>query len=141
MDQDLCPNGTKAVAERRKAPKILCVDDDPNVSEAIARAFSRHGVEVIRAFHGMQGFWLASTEKPDAIVLDLAMPKGPGEEVLECLKRNAQTARIPVIVLTGKSNPGLERHMQRLGADRFLVKPTPADTLLAEISSLLDRLV
>ncbi len=141
MKHDWFAGGGHAVAERRKTPRILCVDDDPNVSEAIARAFSRHGVEVIRAFHGMQGFWLASTEKPDAIVLDLAMPKGPGEEILECLKRNTQTAHIPVIVLTGKNNPGLKRHVQQLGADRFLHKPISADALLAEISSLLDRLV
>ncbi len=139
MDHDLCPGGACAVAECPKTT-ILCVDDDPNVSEGIARAFSRHGVEVLRAFHGMQGLWLAANQKPDAIVLDLAMPKGSGEEILDCLKRNAATAHIPVIVLTGKSDPGLQRRMQRLGADRFLAKPTPADALLSEIRSLIDGL-
>ncbi len=140
MDHDRCPDGACAVAQRRRTPKVLCVDDDPNVSEAIARAFSRHGLRVLRAFHGMQGLWLAASEKPDAIVLDLAMPKGSGEEILECLKRNPDTAHIPVVVLTGKHDPGLERHIRRLGADRFLAKPVPADTLLSEISSLIDGL-
>lgn len=141
MDQKSCPNGACAVAERSKTATVLCVDDDPNVSEAVARAFSQHGVNVLRAFHGMQGLWLAANEKPDAIVLDLAMPKGSGEQILECLKRNKETARIPVVVLTGKSNPGLERRMQRLGADRFLAKPTPAEALLAEIGALVGGLV
>lgn len=138
MDQTLCTDLACAVAERPL--KILCVDDDPNVSEALARAFSRHGVRVLRAFHGMQGLWLATNEKPDAIVLDLAMPKGPGEDVLGCLKRNAETAHIPVIVLTGKNDPGLERRMRRLGADRFFAKPTSAGALLSEIGRLMDEL-
>ena len=140
MDHNLRADSTAALDERRNTAKVLCVDDDPNVSESIARAFARHGVEVLRAFHGMQGLWLAANEKPDAIVLDLAMPKGRGEEILQCLKRNGETAHIPVIVLTGKGDPGLRRRMERLGADRFLAKPTPADALLCEVRCLIDEL-
>lgn len=89
----------------------------------------------------MQGLWLAANEKPDAIVLDLGMPMGSGEEILGCLKRNSQTADIPVIVLTGQQDPGLQRHLERLGADRFLTKPTSAEKLLDEISDLVDGLL
>jgi DNA-binding response OmpR family regulator len=113
---------------------VLCVDDDPNVSEAIDRRLSRHGVRVLRAFHGMQGYWQAVTEKPDLIILDLLMPKGRGMEIMECLKRNEQTKRIPVAILTGKNDPRLKRTMYELGAVRYFVKPTPIDELLEELA-------
>ncbi|MDZ7620527.1 MAG: response regulator [Patescibacteria group bacterium] len=141
MNYDACSSGACATVDPAPKAKVLCVDDDPNVSAAIARSFAHRGLRVLRAFHGMQGLWLAANEKPDAIVLDLGMPNGSGEEVLECLKRNSQTASIPVIVLTGRSDPGLERRVERLGADRFLMKPTSAETLLNEINSLIDGLL
>jgi DNA-binding response OmpR family regulator len=117
-----------------RTPTVLCVDDDPNISEAIGRRLLRLGIRVLRAYHGMQGCWLAATEKPDVIVLDVAMPKGDGIEILQCLKRNEQTASIPVVVLTGKTDPDLCRRMQKLGAVRYLSKPLPFDELLEEIT-------
>ena len=116
------------------APTVLCVDDDPNISEAIGRRLLRLGIRVLRAYDGMQGCWLAVTEKPDVIVLDVAMPNGNGVEILECLKRNEQTATIPVVVLTGKAEPGLCRRMQKLGAVQYLSKPIPFDELLEAIT-------
>jgi DNA-binding response OmpR family regulator len=115
------------------APTLLCVDDDPNISEAIARRFHRHGIRVLRAFLGIQGLSQAVTEKPDIIILDLAMPKGQGVEILECLKHNPQTAHIPVLILTGSNDPAMKRKVQHLGAARFFSKPIPFDELLEEI--------
>lgn len=89
---------------------------------------------MLRAYDGMQGCWLAVTEKPDMIVLDVAMPHGNGDDILECLKRNEQTASIPVVVLTGRTEPGLCRRMQKLGAVQYLNKPIPFDKLLDAIS-------
>ena len=116
------------------APTVLCVDDDPNISEAIGRRLLRLGIRVLCAYDGIQGCWLAVTEKPDVIVLDVAMPNGNGEEILECLKRNGQTASIPVVVLTGKADQCLCRRMQKLGAVQYLNKPIPFDKLLDSIS-------
>ncbi|MCH7752045.1 MAG: response regulator [Planctomycetes bacterium] len=114
-------------------PKVLCIDDDPNVSEALARRLHSYDVEVVRAFHGMHGFWLAVTEKPDVIITDLRMPQGEGEYVVECLKGNSETAHIPVIVLTGKSEPGLEDKLFRLGVEHFLPKPASFDEILDKL--------
>lgn len=119
-------------AEARK-PTVLCVDDDPNISEAVARRLQRLGVHVVRAYDGMQGCWMAAQEKPDVIVLDVAMPNGNGIEILEWLKRNEQTASIPVVVLTGKTDPKLCRRMCKLGAARFLCKPAPFEDLVEAI--------
>ena len=82
-------------------PKILCIDDDPDISFAIEQHLRRFELHVIRSFHGMHGFTLAVRELPAVIIMDLAMPQGDGVTILEWLRRNQQTARIPAIVLTG----------------------------------------
>ncbi len=122
----------------RPRAKVLCIDDDPNLCDALVRSLRLWGIEVIPAYFGMQGYWLAVTEKPDAILLDLAMPKGPGDEILDCLRENVQTAHIPVIVITGKQEPGLAHHMYRLGANAFFTKPVNLDMLIEVLSSWLD---
>ena len=117
-----------------RVPTVLFIDDDPQILEAIARRLRRYEIEVLQAFHGMQGYWMAVTEKPDVIVTDLRMPQGDGETVLECLKRNAQTATIPVIVLTGKQESGLKRHMHNVGAAGYLSKPVRFEDLVRELN-------
>ena len=106
---------TDVLPEGSGGPKLLCIDDDPNISEAFARRFHRYGIEVERAYHGMHGYWLAVTSKPDVIITDLRMPLGEGEYVVQCLERNAETAHIPVIVLTGFKETGLAEHLRGLG--------------------------
>jgi len=115
-------------------PKVLCIDDDPNISEALARRLHNYDIEVVRAFHGMHGYWLAVTEAPDVIITDLQMPLGAGEHIIECLKRNSETESIPIIVLTGKCDPGLEAKMLHLGAEHFLLKPASFDEILDKLS-------
>ena len=114
-------------------PKVLCIDDDPDVSRAIQLRLDNFEVEVIPAFFGTQGLGLAVTEKPDVIITDLKMPQGGGEYLLECLKCNAKTVDIPVIVLTGKSDENLPARMYRLGAAKLLKKPIAFDELVQEL--------
>lgn len=125
-------------ATGRAVPTILCIDDDPDVSGAIERRLGKFDVHLIRAFHGMHGYSEALRHKPDVIVMDLRMPNGDGATILECLRRNRQTAEIPVIVLTGIRD---RRHRQRvmdLGADRFLRKPIHVDELTRELSRFVE---
>jgi response regulator RpfG family c-di-GMP phosphodiesterase len=117
-----------------RVPTVLFIDDDPQILEAIARRLRRYEIEVLQAYHGMQGYWMAVTAKPDVIVTDLRMPQGDGETVLECLKRNAQTATIPVVVLTGKQQSGLKRHMENVGAAGYLSKPVKFEDLVQELN-------
>jgi CheY-like chemotaxis protein len=116
-----------------RTPTILCIDDDPHVSEVIQDRLEAYEVKVLRAFFGTQGIWLAVTEKPDLIICDLRMPQGDGATVIECLKRNVQTAAIPTIVLTALHEPGLQHHIERIGASRYLTKPIHFNDLLGEL--------
>jgi CheY-like chemotaxis protein len=127
---------------RAAAPKVLCIDEDPQVSEVINLRLRLYGVDVLRAFHGMHGFWLAMTERPDVIVCDMRMPQGAGEYVVDCLRRNSDTQSIPIIILTGQRDPLLERKMRSLGVAEFFTKPILFDALLEAIGryiTLADR--
>ena len=119
----------RSIRNNHAVPKILCIDDDPDVSGAIERRLSRYDVHLIRAFHGMHGYTEALTHKPDVIVMDLRMPNGDGATILECLRRNQQTAAIPVVVLTGMRDRHLKHKLLNLGANEFLCKPLPLDEL------------
>ena len=123
---------------RHAAATILCIDDDPDVSGAIERRLSRYDVHLIRAFHGMHGYAEALRHNPDVIVMDLRMPSGDGATILECLRRNQQTAAIPVIVLTGIHERRLRQKLLNLGANGFLQKPILLDELTHELERYVD---
>ena len=114
-------------------PSILCIDDDPEISRLVELRLREYEVRVLRSFHGMQGFWLAVTEKPDLIITDLNMPQGDGEYVLECLRRNSNTQGVPVIVVTGMRGPAVRQRVLELGVAGFLTKPMPMNRLLEQI--------
>ena len=128
----------RPVGSSRATPTILCIDDDPEVSGAMERRLSRYEVRFIRAFHGMHGLAEALKHKPDVIVTDLRMPSGDGATILECLRRNQQTADIPVIVLTGMRDHRLKRTLLNLGANEFLCKPLLLDELTRTLGRFVD---
>jgi len=123
MADDRTPSGDS------EWPTLLCIDDDPQISEAIALRMKDFNVNVLRAFHGMHGFWLAMSERPDLIITDVKMPQGGGDYVVECLRHNSDTRGIPVIVITGQRDPHLEGKMRRLGVEEFFTKPVCFDRL------------
>ena len=83
--------------------KILIVEDDLESLKLIGLMLQRRGYEIIAASAGSQGLRRASTEEPDLVILDVMMPDMDGYAVCEALRANAATARLPVIMFTGKS--------------------------------------
>ena len=134
----LSPANSDRAASQPKRPRILCVDDDPNVSAAIARRLRPFDIDVLRAYSGMQGYWQMVTESPDAVIVDLAMPNGSGEELIECAMRNETTMYIPTIVLTGKRSHGSQASLLRMGISGFLQKPVTCERLLWELGHHID---
>jgi DNA-binding response OmpR family regulator len=123
-------------SQRQTGPKVLCIDDDPCVVNALARNLESRGAIVLGAYHGMQGFWLACTESPDVIITDIMMPRGNGDYVVECLRRNAKTRNIPVIVLSGICAAKLGERVKKLGADQVFAKPVNFNLLFRAIRAL-----
>lgn len=118
---------------RRTDPVVLCIDDDPQISEAIALRLRNYNVEVLRAFHGTHGLCLAVACQPDLIITDLNMPQGAGTYVIESLQNHSDTCRLPIIVLTGQRNPRLDASVHQLGAANVLKKPIHFNELAAAI--------
>ncbi len=121
-----------------RTPRILCIDDDPEICRTLEMRLSDYQAEVLVAYFGTQGFWEAITDHPDLILMDVSMPSGDGRFVLESLRNNQATERIPVIVLTGMRDPDLQSEMLALGADSFLNKPVHFDVLLSEMQSFVE---
>ena len=121
-------------------PWILAIDDDEDFSWALKRRLETHGVAVVRAFDGTEGYLTAFSRPADAILLDYEMPNGRGDYVLGRLKDNPVTKDIPVFVITGRKDRALERKMLNLGAAEFLTKPLDFQKLINELSRHVDVL-
>lgn len=121
-----------------RKPRILCVDDDPDLQTTIELRMRQYDVELEHAFYGMQGIVEAAHTLPDLILMDQAMPHGNGEYLLEVIKRNSSTRNIPVIVLTGMRDPTLKNRLLNAGAEAFLQKPVRFDALVQEMSRFID---
>src|SRR4051812_5758311 len=97
------------------------------------------GYEVLQAPSGKAGIMTAQKELPDLVVLDLIMPGMKGLEVCQILKQDAQTAKLPIIILTGNDKDGQDIACLDMGADDYLTKPVKSPRLLAYARALLRR--
>jgi two-component system, cell cycle response regulator DivK len=118
----------------RPALSVLVVDDVADMREVYRRYFEFRGVRVITAADGVAAFQAVSFERPDVIVLDLAMPRITGWEVIRTLKGSRWTRSIPIVVLSGQQ---AEESALALGADSYVEKPCVPEDLLREILRVL----
>jgi len=116
-------------------PVILVIDDEKNIREALKQALKMEGYVVITAEDGQEGLEKLQTFSPDAVILDLKMPKLSGMEFL----RHVRPQDIPIIVLTGHG--GIEEAIEtmRLGAYDFMVKPPDLDKLTLVLTRALEE--
>ncbi|HEV3024329.1 MAG TPA: response regulator [Pirellulales bacterium] len=121
-------------------PWVLCIDDDQDLSRSLQLRLEAHGVAVVRASGGMEGYRYAFRYPADAIILDYNLPDGRGDYVLRRLKENPATKDLPVIVLTGVTDHSVERTLRNLGAAGYFTKPIVFPQLLAELAKHMDVL-
>ena len=121
------------------ASKILVIDDDADFRQVIIRYLFKQGYTVVGASDGMAGAGLAAETLPDLIVCDLNMPGMDGYAVLAALRRDPKLADIPLIFLTGQSQPSQVRQGMNLGADDYLTKPVSLEDLLGAVKVRLIR--
>ena len=138
-DLDFLDRDTKQEVDS-SPPWILCIDDDADYSNALRKRLETYGVAVLRAFEGMEGFRFASTRPANVILLDYELPNGQGDYILDRLKRNALTADIPVIMITGRRDKSLKQRMLNLGAANFFTKPPDMEALVKELRRHVDIL-
>lgn len=118
--------------------KILVVDDERDIVKVLVIRLQSSGYEVITAFDGAQGVFMAHKEKPDLVILDIRMPAGDGFSVAERLKRSSHTWTIPIIFLTGSPEQEAEGRAMELGARFFVKKPYDPEELLDAVKRALE---
>lgn len=117
--------------------KILVVDDEPELVAMVKMRLEANQYQVVTATDGAEGLAKALEELPDLILLDIAMPKMDGLQVLRQLKHDRRTRRIPVIMLTASGGSSAIMDSQELQAADYFIKPFDSQELLALIQRYL----
>jgi len=118
-------------------PKILIVDDDPDLRRGLNLRLRANHYDTAYATDGFSAIAMAQKERPDAIILDIGLPAGDGFVVLERLQQSASLATIPVIVLTARDPQCNQERIMKAGAAAFFQKPADNVELLNAIRSVL----
>ena len=127
------PASPSTAPAAQQGARVLVIDDDPAARELLARFLQREGYTVSGAADGQAGLTLARALRPDAILLDVEMPKMDGWSVLQALRQDPALVDTPVVMVSVRSEKGLAF---ALGATDYLTKPIDWDRL----KRLMDRL-
>lgn len=118
---------------------IWCVEDDASIRDIEIYTLQSTGFDAL-GFTNSAAFWDAlKTDKPDLILLDIMLPEQDGIEILQKLRSNADTCRIPIIMATAKGQEYDKIQALDLGADDYLVKPFGMMEMVSRIKAVLRR--
>lgn len=116
--------------------RLLLVEDDPEIRRTLARGLGEQGATVVPVATAVEAIKAVSTERPDAVILDLGLPDLDGADVLALIRASSD---LPVVVATARDD---EREIVRLldaGADDYLIKPFSAAQVMARVRAVLRR--
>jgi two-component system chemotaxis response regulator CheY len=116
--------------------KVLVVDDSETIRQQVASALEPAGFSVIEASDGVLGLERAQSSGVSMVILDVNMPRLGGLEVLERLKADPKTARVPVLMLTTEAQQTMIERAKKAGATGWLVKPVKMDQLVSVVRKL-----
>lgn len=117
--------------------KILVVDDDPSSIKLIQHVLELEGYDVVVAENGLQALKKAASENPDFVILDLMLPGVDGFEVCRRMRKESNTAHVPILILSGKEDEANMVEAFKVGADAYMIKPFKSPELRGQIRKLL----
>jgi CheY-like chemotaxis protein len=124
-------------AGARRSPLVLVVEDDPATRRLYTLTLAAGGFDTEEAHNGFQALDKATSTRPDLILSDIAVPGLDGIELCRRLRADARTAAIPILAVTGHDDRHYPDRARAAGANRVLIKPFAAETLVAEARLLL----
>jgi len=119
--------------------KILIIEDEQEIADLMSDLLKAENYEVIWIDDGRKGIQKAKQELPDLIVLDLMLHDVHGVNVCKSIKSNESTARIPIMIYTGRMEPGLAQDVIKAGGDLYVSKVTPPSKVVEIIKDLLKQ--
>ena len=117
--------------------KILIIDDNIALVNAIKIKLNENSFEVLSAYNGEEGLNLAIENCPDLIILDISLPRMTGNEVARKCKENELTTAIPIIILSSMA-PDKDNDILQKITDAYILKPVKMDVLLEKINEILN---
>jgi DNA-binding response OmpR family regulator len=118
--------------------KVLVIDDNPTIVELIKYAVNLQGAyEVSVAYDGIQGLERVYLERPDCVIIDVKMPHMDGYQLVRCLRGDARTADIPLIILSALARAEDQMTGMLSGVDEYLTKPFKPSALNAAIARVM----
>ncbi len=115
--------------------KVLLIDDEPSIVKILGRLLQLSGFEVTTALDGEEGLAKVQSEHPDAVILDLMLPKINGFDICAAIKGSEATKKTYVLIFTARGRQEEKRCLQ-LGADAFFNKLDPATSIIDKIKAL-----
>lgn len=119
------------------APRVLLIEDEANIAEAIRFLLSRDGYEVDVRQDGLDALSVISGNPPDLVVLDLMLPGLSGLEILTALRANDATRALPVLMLTAKGQGRDRKAAEEAGVSAFMAKPFDNAEMRAVVRDLI----
>ena len=118
--------------------KVLVIDDNPTIVELIKYAVNLQGrYDVVVAYDGVEGLERIYLEQPDCVIIDVKMPRMDGYQLVRCLRGDARTADIPLIILSAMTREEDQMTGLLSGVDEYLTKPFKPSALNATIERVL----
>lgn len=117
--------------------RILVIDDDVNLLQMVKLMLERVGHQVETAKDGMRGIQMAADYQPDLAIIDVMMPGLSGYDVVRKLRQDPRTARIPILILTARSQPMDKEMALEAGANAFMSKPVTAHELTERVDAVI----
>ncbi len=119
------------------AERVLLIEDEPNIAEAIRFILGRNGCEVFVQTDGRDGLAAVARLQPDLVILDLMLPGMGGMEVLQNLRMDPATRNLPVMMLTAKGQGRDREAATRAGVSAFMTKPFANADMVSAVRALL----
>ncbi|MGP9788414.1 response regulator transcription factor [Roseinatronobacter sp. NSM] len=116
--------------------RVLVVEDEPNISEAIRFILMRNGWHVDVTADGIAAIGDLQTNPPDVLILDLMLPGVSGFDILKALRADPVTQTMPVLMLTAKGQSADREEAVRLGVTRFMTKPFANADVVAAVREM-----
>ena len=119
--------------------RVLVIEDNEDNMALITFLLESADYQTLMAMTGYKGFDMAKAELPDFIILDIQLPDIEGTEVLELIRNEPRTEKIPVIAMTSYAMAGDRERLLNAGCDGYIEKPIKPGMVIQQIKTILDK--